>query len=143
METLASIKSNITALQEYARQIIGIYKLGFHFGYNSAHEPDHTRRELYKIYCHRKTSSEIVKQRRWKPFQQKRQQQLEEIKLITTDFYENGGRKPHHDFASRFWNSPEYKEKYKGIPRAEIRKTVGEVADKFGCKIGVRKARKS
>jgi hypothetical protein len=72
MGTLAGIKSNINALQEYARQIIGIFQLGFHFGYNSAQEPDHTKQELYKNYCHRKISSEIVKERRWGTFSPKK-----------------------------------------------------------------------
>ena len=143
IRTLAGIKTNITALQKYASQIIGIYRLGFHFGYKRTQESGHANPKLYENYCHRKISSEIIKEKRWEPFHQKRQEQLLEIKSITIKYYENGGRMLHHDFASQFWNSTKYQEQYGKIPKAKIRKAVGEVAEKFGFKIGVRKAKKS
>ena len=89
----------------------------------------------FKKYYHGARSAEHVLQGRWGPAQKKRQRSLRKVRKIAEEYYQGGYRGWHHDFASNIHKKPEFKD----IPIQEIRKVVGEVAEPYGCKYGVKK----
>jgi hypothetical protein len=132
-------KINVKDIKQDAETAYYLFCLGNTSGYLDAFQEGTKQSELIEMYFHSKRSEDIQRKRRWIPFHEERKKLLSEIKSIVEKYYETGGTAFHNDVAKWFKAKLEYGDKYKLIPDDIIRKTIAVVAEKYGCKRGVKK----
>jgi hypothetical protein len=126
-------------LKKNATDLHNAFSLGLNFSFGLTCEFSKSSNNLFLHAFHRALSSLLISEKRWGPIKAERKRKLEEIRVEAERIYKEGCRRPHHDVARWFHDKPEYKEKFGEIPLKEIRKVVGEVAEKYGCKSGMPK----
>lgn len=124
-----SLKINLNKNNDY-ETAVRMYWLGRTHGSLDSVVPELMPVSLYENHYHRAKSIRFIKDKRWTPFQEKRQNEIKEIERLADEKFKAGYKHYHSDLASEFKKKPEFKH----IPLKEIRKAVGPVAERYGKK---------
>jgi hypothetical protein len=129
-------------LESNAKELLDAFSLGFDYAMGRACEFGKYPGNPFLRSFHSIVSAYIMS-KHWKPIKSERQKLLEEVRAEAERYYQQGGKKPHHDVAGWFRTKPDYDDRYKEISLKKIRQVVGEVAESYGLKSGIKKTESS
>lgn len=132
--SILAIPINID-LENISEALLGAFIIGKAKGYLESFEPGKMHTQLFEHYIRSKLSREDVVKERWGP----RNKIMDELKEEAEKYYKNGGSSPHNDLAHAVKNNKKFGEKFLNLTLKEIRKVIGEVAEKYGLKKGIKK----
>jgi hypothetical protein len=126
-------------LRSSAKELTDAFLLGVNYAFGKACEIGKDPDNLLLRTFHSILSAYILKLHRWEPEQAERQKLLQVVRVIAEDYYQQDGTERHHVVARWFHTRPEYGDKFQKISLEKIRKVVGEVAEGYGLKSGMKK----
>jgi hypothetical protein len=115
-----------------------IFTLGYYCGLRQALDPEFMPTDLYGAHFNSEMGRKYVMRRHGD--KTLKDELLDEIEERAREYYESGGRKLHGSVASWFKEGGlYYDERYNDLNFRKIKKAVGNAAEEYGCKTGIRK----
>jgi hypothetical protein len=136
----AMINLETEELKNYSFELMKAFEMGRHVAYLDTTEITKNSNNVYLEAFDSIRGKMILEERRWAPQKTARDKELEEVIRTAEEYYRNGGRASHNTLAKWLKNHKDkYGDKFANIPDKILRKTVGGVAERYGCKLGVKK----